>query len=81
MVLNLSLTILNISTVVVRFCSSHGKHRSSSSPPPADALYMAEAVIPHLFNRLYKEVEPRQNSGIDVECPYSICINSNAYNE
>jgi hypothetical protein len=57
---------------VVRFCTSHGKHRSSSSPPPADALHMAKAVIPQLFNRLYKEVEPRQNSGIGVEYLYSI---------
>ena len=36
---------------------------SVASTPPNDVLYMAKAVIPHLFNRIYKEVEPSSNSG------------------
>ena len=51
-------------STVNNFCSSHGKQRLSLSHPPADALFMAKTVIPYLFNRLYKEVESQQNSGI-----------------
>ena len=50
--------------IAVRFCSSHGKNTSPLSRPPTDMLNMAKAVIPHLFDRLYKEIEPQQHSGI-----------------